>query len=216
MPEDERDDTEPTESTASAPESFDAVEAAAELAAALGRQGEADPDADTNPNPTNYTAILEDEVEALQAALAEKEQALEAAQAKAAEARGEVEKARVRLERDAAGTIERKRRDVISSFLDVADDLGRAAAELSQHGIEASIAQGVHMVVSKLQGVLRQHGAEHRPALGQPFDSAVHEAIGTVPATDEAPDGVVVAVVQEGYVIGEQVLRAARVVVAKG
>lgn len=215
MPEDDRE-PEQTESTAPSPETFDAVEAAAELAAALGRQSEADPDADTNPNPTNYTAILEDEVEALQAALAEKEQALEAAQAKAAEARAEVEKARARLERDAVGTIERKRRDVISSFLDVADDLGRAADELRNNGVDAALAQGVHMVVSKLQTVLRQHGAEHRPALGQAFDSAVHEAIGTVPASDENPDGVVVAVVQEGYVIGEQVLRAARVVVAKG
>ena len=215
MPEDDRTDNEQTAS-ATVSEPFDAAGAAAEFAAAMGRQPFADPDADTTPNPTDYTAILEDEVEALQAALAEKEQQLEAAQAKAAEARADVARARTRLERDAAGTVERKRRDVLSSFLDVADDLGRAAAELSQHDVDSSIAQGVHMVVGKLQAVLLQHGAEHRPALGQPFDSTVHEAVGTVPASGDTPEGVVVAVVQEGYVIGDQVLRAARVVVAKG
>lgn len=205
--------------TAESPETFDAVKAAEELAAALGRE----PAEASGGGGSNYTAILEDEVEALQTALAEKEQALadkqaalEAAEAKATEARTEVARARARLEKDAKAEIERKRRGVIASFLDVADDLARAAEELASADVPEGLAKGVEVVARELEGVLKQHGVQRRTSLGQPFDSAVHEAIGTVPATAEAPDGTVAAVLSQGYDIGDEPLRVARVVVAKG
>ncbi len=211
MPNDDAEKTDDANAPTSDAESFDAVGAAAELAAAMKRR----PAPEADANPTNYTAILEDEVEALQRVVAEKEEALQAALEKAAQAKAEVDRARARLERDAAATIGRKQRDVVASFLDVADDLGRAAAELTGNGVNTALAQGVLMVASKLQTVLGRHGAVHRPALGLPFDSAHHEAIGTVPATDEVPEGTVASVVQEGYVIGDHTLRVARVVVAR-
>ncbi len=195
-------------------ETFDAVKAAAELAAALGDEP-ATVRASADESPTNYTAILEDEVETLTRLIEEKEQALQAAKENAASARAEVDRARARLERDATITIERKRRDVIVSFLDIADDLDRAASELNGNGVPAALAQGVTMVVSKLETVLIQHGAKRRPSLGEPFDSAHHEAVGTVPATEETPAGQIAVVLREGYELGEQTLRPARVVVAK-
>lgn len=216
------DAPESPESTPETEGTFDAVKAAEELAAALGREPSSEATSAAT-NPTNYTAILEDEVEALQRALAEKDEALaeksralEAAEAKAVEARTEVARARARLERDATAQIERKRRSIIASFLDVADDLDRAAEELAKGDAPEAIAKGVQVVVRELQRVLEQHGVRVRPALGQPFDSAYHEAIGTAPATEESPDGTVAAVLSQGYEIGEETLRAARVVVAKG
>ncbi len=200
-------------------DAFDAVKAAAELAAALGEQ----PEQAQGGGGSNYTAILEDEVEALQSALvdkdrllAEKDAALEAAEAKATEARTEVARARSRLERDAKAEIERKRRAVIISFLEVADDLARAAKELEAGEVPEALAKGVEVVVQEFAGVLKHHGVQHRPSFGQPFDSAHHDAIGTAPATDETPDGTIAAVLSEGYDIGDETLRAARVVVAKG
>ncbi len=215
MPDDDREIPDDAPDAEGTEEPFDAVKAAAELAAALGNvPGATEPEAEANP--TNYTAILEDEVEALQGELAEKQQALQDAQERAEAARAEVDRARARLTRDAEATIERKRRGVIESFLDVVDDLDRAAGELAKNGVDGAVAQGVTLVVAKFQTVLVQHGVKHRPSLGEPFDPAHHEAIGTVPATDETPDGTIAAVVQEGYDVGEQTLRAARVVVAKG
>ncbi|MEM6292506.1 MAG: nucleotide exchange factor GrpE [Myxococcota bacterium] len=212
-------DTPDTPDDAQPDEAFDAVKAAAELAAALGEQ----PASASGEGGSNYTAILEDEVEALQKALAEKDQqladkdaAVRAAEAKANEARAEVARARTRLERDAKAEIERKRRAVIISFLEVADDLGRAAKELEAGDVPEALAKGVEVVVQEFAGVLKHHGVQHRPSLGQMFDSAHHEAIGTAPATDEVPDGTIAAVLSEGYDIGEDTLRAARVVVAKG
>ena len=49
--------------------------------------------------------------------------------------------------------------------------------------------------------------------IGQPFDASRHEAISTAPVSDPAQDGRVVAVVKEGYVIGDELLRPASVVV---
>lgn len=188
---------------------FDAVQAAAEFAAAMA-------DDPATSDAGNYTAILEDEVEALGRVLADKDEALEAARGKAEAARAEVDGVRVRIKRDADRTIERKHRAVLVSFLEVADDLDRVVQELGTHGVAPAIAQGVQMVRSKLHAVLTQHRAQHRPSLGRPFDPAHHEAVGVVPATDATPAGSVVEVLREGYELDEQTLRPARVVVAKG
>ena len=212
-----------------AAEPFDAVQAAAELAAALGRDAPAADQADPK-DAGNYTAILEDEIESLQALvaakdaelaekdarLAEKEEALKAAHNKVAEKMAEIDRVRARLDKRAKETIERNRRSVIASFFDVADNLDRAAAEFdAEETVAPAFAQGVQAVQSELHNVLRQHGAKHRPSLGELFDPTVHEAVGTAPATDQAPHGTIAAVLREGYDLDDQPLRAARVIVAK-
>lgn len=215
MPDEDIENPEDTASpdAAGGDEPFDAVQAAAELAAAMAREP-----ATTEPSDgsDNYTAILEEEIEALKALLAEKEKALEAAHEKAAAATAEIDRVRARIERDAKGTIERGRRKVLISFLDVADDLDRAVAELAKHEVAPALAQGIGAVRDELRNALSLHGVTHRPSLGEVFDSAHHEAIGTAPASDSTPDGTIAAVLQEGYALGEEILRAARVVVAKG
>ncbi len=195
---------------------FDAVKAAAEFAAAMAKDPHATSSGDSpSPGPDRYTAMLEEEVETLKALLGAKEAALAAAEQRAASALADVDKVRARIERSAAATIENKRRSVIASFLDVADGLDRAVAELSTRGVSPALAQGILAVRAELQSALKRHGAEHRPSIGLPFDSAHHEAVATAPATADAPDGTITAVLSEGYVLEGATLRAARVVVAK-
>ncbi len=196
---------------------FDAVKAAAEFAAAMAGNPTEDADGETSGDGgDNYTAILEEEIDNLKKMLADKEAALAAAHAKAAAANAEVAQVRARLERSAAETIEHKRKSVLASFLDVADALDRAVAEIDGAGVSGALAQGVHAVRSELQNVLGRHGAKHRPAMGEAFDPEHHEAIATAPASTETPAGTIAAVVSEGYVLGEATLRVARVIVAKG
>jgi molecular chaperone GrpE len=196
---------------------FDAVKAAAEFAAAMADHPPAPADGEApSDGGDNYTAILEDEIENLKSLLAEKEQALADAHKRAAAAKAEVDVVRARIERSAAETIEHKRRSVLASFLDVADLLDRAVAELDNSEVADALAQGVRAVRLELHNILGRHGAKHRPATGHPFDPQHHEAIATAPATADAPAGTVAAVVSEGYVLGEATLRVARVVVAKG
>ena len=56
-------------------------------------------------------------------------------------------------------------------------------------------------------------GVSSIAALGSPFDAAIHEAVSTAPVADHTQDGIVVAVAREGYVIGDDLLRPASVVV---
>jgi molecular chaperone GrpE (heat shock protein) len=49
---------------------------------------------------------------------------------------------------------------------------------------------------------------------GQVFDPKHHEAITTVPASDEQPVGTVIEVIETGYMFKEKLLRAAKVVVS--
>jgi molecular chaperone GrpE len=64
---------------------------------------------------------------------------------------------------------------------------------------------------AKLEGF----GVTRVPAAGQRFDPSQHEALSLAPVADPAEDGVIVAVVREGYAIGEELLRPASVVVGK-
>ena len=50
---------------------------------------------------------------------------------------------------------------------------------------------------------------------GQPFDPNKHEALGLMLVTDVAPD-TVIEVVQKGYELNERLLRAAKVLIARG
>ena len=58
-------------------------------------------------------------------------------------------------------------------------------------------------------------GVESYEPAGEQFDPDWHEAMLTRPAGDEATAGTVVEVLERGYRLNGQVLRPARVVVAK-
>jgi molecular chaperone GrpE len=70
-------------------------------------------------------------------------------------------------------------------------------------------------VRQQLGGLIAGRGVEEIPAHGAAFDPTVHEAVQSVPAPGH-PAGTVVAVVQRGYRMNDNVIRPARVVVADG
>ncbi len=100
---------------------------------------------------------------------------------------------------------------VVSDVLLVLDSFDVAIAAIQ----DETAAQGLRMIRSQLLDVLKRYGVAQVPAaelVGKEFDPAVAEAIGTQPS--DQPEGTVVTVVQEGYRMGDKVLRAARVLVA--
>ena len=125
----------------------------------------------------------------------------------------EIENFRKRQRRLAEERILADRERLLRSFLRVADDLERA---LNADGVDGdSLRQGVDLTHQTLMRILDQEGAETIEALGQPFDPAWHEAVGTVPNghVGVEPD-TVVEVVEAGYRMGDRLLRPARVIVA--
>ena len=71
------------------------------------------------------------------------------------------------------------------------------------------------MIYKQFQDALAKNGLEAIDTTGAKFDPNFHQAMFEVP-NPEVPNNTVVQVVQEGYVIGERVLRPAMVGVAKG
>lgn len=106
-------------------------------------------------------------------------------------------------------------------LLSVSDNLNRALAacppEARQSADEAlkSVIEGIEATERELQSALSKHGVKVIEAAGAKFDPNLHQAIAEVPS-EGTPKGIVVTVVQSGYMIGERLLRAAMVTVAKG
>ena len=119
---------------------------------------------------------------------------------------------------------ERKRQDdilsakiaVIETFLPVLDNFEMAFMAASQVTDPAakSLKQGIEMVLSQFHNVLRDCGVDTIDPCGQPFDHSYHEAINEV-ESDSVPEGAVVTVLRKGYKLGDRLIRAARVSVAR-
>lgn len=95
-------------------------------------------------------------------------------------------------------------RDLLAELVPVADDFERALANIAADQAKSSLAEGVRLIERKLAGVLERQDVRRIEALGMPFDPAVHEAVSQDPDNTE---NMVVEVYQNGYTLGDQVLR---------
>jgi molecular chaperone GrpE len=104
--------------------------------------------------------------------------------------------------------------DIIKKYLAVKDDLNRALKNLPESLDDKAWIDGIQLINQKLSNILEGEGIEPIPAEGLVFDPAVHEAI----SHEENPDfesGLIIEEVQQGYRIGERVIRPSLVRVAK-
>jgi molecular chaperone GrpE len=152
-------------------------------------------------------------VQELEQRLAAKDEELRTTISRYREASTEFDEMRARLRRDVAKDVERGRRLILADLLDVVDNLDRAVAAAAAAG--GAVLQGIEMVRSQFLAKLSAHGVIRLRSLHQPFDPAFHEAATVIPVTDPAQDGVILGVIHEGYVLGEDVLRPAMVAVAR-
>jgi molecular chaperone GrpE len=151
-------------------------------------------------------------VEELEARIATKDLEIQQLLAKYRGASEEFEQARARLRKEVTKDVERGRRSLIASFLDVLDNLDRA---ISAARADDPVVQGVALVRQQFLATLESFGVTRVDPLGQRFDHVLHEAVTTVPTSPTAPDGQIVGVVRPGYFIGDEVLRPAQVAVAR-
>jgi molecular chaperone GrpE len=133
----------------------------------------------------------------------------------------EMENLRRRTEREVAEARSYGIAGFARDMLAVADNMRRALAaaptelhESAEAGVKPLL-EGVELTERELAKALEKHGVRRLEPMGQKFDPHVHQAMFEVPDAS-VPAGTVVQVVQEGYTIGERVLRPALVGVAKG
>jgi molecular chaperone GrpE len=118
---------------------------------------------------------------------------------------------RKRIQRDIDSMVSSRRRMLLERLLPVLDNLERALQ--SNAGVE-TLRGGLEQTLRGFEAVLASEGVKPIEVRGEPFDPRVAEAVGT-----STPDGVaedtVVDVTERGYRLGDDLLRPAKVIVAK-
>lgn len=105
-------------------------------------------------------------------------------------------------------------RDVLLAMLPVRDDVQRAVAAMEQSNDLEALRAGVLLIAQKFTEALRQKGVTEIEVAGREFDPDVSEAVARF-AAGEDMKGRVVDTVQPGYMLGDKVLRFAKVVVGE-
>lgn len=140
-------------------------------------------------------------------------------------AAADLENYRKQASRQRDDAVAATRRTLLIVILGVVDTLERA---LEHAGVAAgpdagagaaisggaAITEGIRLAHRQVLDVLRTMGVRPMETAGRPFDPRVHEAVEAVPAAGAAA-GTVVGEVQRGYLLGDEVLRPARVRVAQ-
>lgn len=117
-----------------------------------------------------------------------------------------------RIERQFKDIADSGRRDLLKNFLPVLDNLERA---LSFEGASSdALRNGVQQTLKGFEAVLGMEGVRPISVKGQKFDPKIAEAIGTQ-VREGVDDDTVLEEAQKGYTIGEDLLRPAKVIVAK-
>ncbi len=179
----------------------------------------AGPVSDTSPAPTGAGPAssppageaeqVERDFEVLLAdAQKEKEEYLELAR----RTKADFENFRKRVTSDLQAAETRGKVSVAREVIDAVDNLERAL-EAAQADDGEGLRAGVEMVLGGLSETLLRNGVEAVDPKGEKFDPTRHEALSTQPV-EGAESGTVVEVLQKGYVLGDQLVRPARVVVS--
>lgn len=121
---------------------------------------------------------------------------------------------RKRVEREQAQLHQIISGNIIKKYLSVMDDMERALANRPQSAETQDWWEGMELIYRKLKGILEAEGVEVIPAEGEVFDPTIHEAI-THEENGEVESGTVIAVVAQGYRIGDRIIRPALVRVAR-
>jgi molecular chaperone GrpE len=98
--------------------------------------------------------------------------------------------------------------DILTALLPVLDDFDRAQKN-------EPFSEGINLVYQKLNTVLKNKGLEVIESNGQPFNADFHEAVTDITAPSEDLKGKVMDTIEKGYMLGDKIIRYAKVVVGK-
>jgi molecular chaperone GrpE len=175
---------------------------------------------DIMPDQPVEAEIVEEESEGLESVGA-LEQELSEARARADEyldgwqrSRAEFANYKKRVDREQAQAYQMAAGNIIRRYLDVLDDMERALKNRPQEGDGASWANGIELIYRKLLNIVESEGVKPMEAQGQLFDPNLHEAISSE-ESDDHESGQIIEVLQQGYLIGDRILRPAVVRVAR-
>lgn len=143
------------------------------------------------------------------------EQQVSEANERALRSHAELENFRKRSQRE---LVEERRYAVVPlvrDLLPVVDNLERAMEAAQKSPDSSGLLEGVKMVASQLESVLKQHQCVRIETVGTPFDPNLHQALAQEPS-DQYPAGTISRAPQSGYKLHDRVIRPAQVFVSTG
>ena len=131
----------------------------------------------------------------------------------------DTENMRRRSEREASNVRKYGHTPFARDLVGAIDNLARVVESAPENLAQAdetvkSLITGIQLSWTELQSVIEKHGIKRVEPLGEKFDYNLHQAMFEVPTNDQ-PSGIVLEVVQHGYVLHDRLLRPAMVGVSK-
>ena len=119
-----------------------------------------------------------------------------------------------RTPRQIADSVAYEKKAVIRSVLSTLDNLVHAITSAREHNADESVVKGIELVHDQMLDALKAHGVKRIVALGEQFDPMMHEAV-MQQSEENKPDNSVLQEYQNGYMLNDQVIRPAKVIVNK-
>lgn len=129
---------------------------------------------------------------------------------KLARARADYDNLQKRTQRDAMQERDRNKARVLESFLPLLELTHMAAHQAEVH--PGPLSEGVTMLAREFDRLVEREGVARTGNVGERVDPARHDVLATE-AADGVEPGCVSRVIQPGYLLGEKVLRFAKVCV---
>lgn len=121
---------------------------------------------------------------------------------------------RKRTIRERAELLQTASSGLITQLLPVLDDFIRAERSFEKATDIEALKEGVILISNKFRKILEQKGLEEIKAIGEEFNTDIHEAVTNLPAESDDMRGRVVDEIEKGYTLNGAVIRFARVAVA--
>ena len=122
---------------------------------------------------------------------------------------------RKRTMKEKADLIKSAAEKLMVAELPVVDDMDRALENMEKGMDAEACIEGFKLIAQKFKNILAQNGLEKIETEGQDFDTDYHEAIALIPAPTEELKGKILDCVQQGYKLGDKVIRHAKVAVGQ-
>ena len=166
-------------------------------------------DAPEGEQPADDMSLLQEQLEAAEAAAGMARDELLRVQA-------EMQNLRRRTEQDIEKAHKFGQEKFSTELLAVMDNLERsaAAAEASEDEAVQAIKEGVELTLKGFMDCFKRFNIEAVDPLGEPFDPQLHQAMSIQESPDAEPNSVI-AVMQKGYTLHGRVIRPAMVMVSK-
>ena len=167
-----------------------------------------EPQEETNQEPLS-------EVDQLKLQLAEAQEKNTELQDRYLRQAAEFDNYRKRTMKEKAELIKSAAEKLMVAELPVVDDMDRALENMEKGADAEACIEGFKLIVQKFKNILVQQGLEKIETEGQDFDTDFHEAIALIPAPTEDLKGKILDCVQQGYKLGDKVIRHAKVAVGQ-